>query len=269
MAKKIKVVEDSGINPRKKIYSAPALEKGLDIIELLSSEVEGLNISQITHKLKRTVGEVFRMIAVLEQRAYIELPDGSDRYRLTLKMFRLSNRFPPIKRLTAIAGLVMQKLAYSIEQSCHLVIYFEGRGHIIAQQDSPSERILSVRLGARAPLLKSCSGHVLLAYSNKEQRKVMLKKIPNNHIKLANEEVNSIIKNVIARGFESIKSEQIEGVQDLGYPIFDTNSQIVAALVIPFVSFLDGSHSVSMELAHLKIKESASTMSKLLGSKDL
>ncbi len=256
---------DDEINPHKKKYSAPALEKGLDIIELLSSEVDGLNISQLTTKLGRTVGEIFRMLAVLEQRAYIELPESGDRYRLTLKMFRLSNRFPPIKRLTTIAGPIMHKLAYSIEQSCHLVIYLEGWGHIVAQQDSPSERILSVRLGAKAPLLRSCSGHVLLAYSNEQQRKIMLKKIPTNHIQSTNGKTKEMIKKVIARGYESIKSEQIQGVQDFGYPIFDTNSQIVAALVVPFVSFLDKSHPVSIKDAQPQILKAASSMSALLG----
>ena len=49
---------------RKKVYSAPALEKGLDLLELLSSEVDGLNITEITTRLDRSGGELFRMLAV-------------------------------------------------------------------------------------------------------------------------------------------------------------------------------------------------------------
>ena len=93
---------------RKKHYSAPALEKGLDLLELLSYEVDGLNIAEITRRLDKSVGELFRMLAVLEQRGFIEMPMGSDKYRLTLKMFSLSNRFPPIKRLTSLANPLMQ-----------------------------------------------------------------------------------------------------------------------------------------------------------------
>ena len=36
----------------KKTYSAPALEKGLDIIELLAQEAEGLKVTQITEKAR-------------------------------------------------------------------------------------------------------------------------------------------------------------------------------------------------------------------------
>lgn len=250
---------------RKKHYSAPALEKGLDLLELLSEEVNGLNISEITRRLDKSVGELFRMIAVLEQRGYIELPQGSDKYRLTLKMFSISNRFPPIKRLTSLANPLMQRLSYTIEQSCHLVIYYEGKGHVVVQQDSPSTRIFSVRLGAEAPLMNTCSGHLLLAYSSPDKRELMLNRIPENHPRPNQKAFKSILKKVESQGFEKIISAQAQGVEDIGYPVFDNTGQIAAALVVPFIGFLDGSHSVAANSAHEKIKTTADEMSRLLG----
>jgi DNA-binding IclR family transcriptional regulator len=151
---------------RKQKYAAPALEKGLDILELLSREEQGLSVSEIARRLGRSVSELFRMLVVLEHRGYIYIPPESDRYRLTLKLFSLAHRFRPIQRLTSVATPLMRMLAFKLEQSCHLVIYYEGKGHVVAQQDSPSERILSVRLGAEVPLVDSCSGHVLLSYAD-------------------------------------------------------------------------------------------------------
>ena len=46
----------------KKNYSAPALEKGLDIIELLSDTKSGLSQAEIAKKLNRTVNEIYRML---------------------------------------------------------------------------------------------------------------------------------------------------------------------------------------------------------------
>jgi DNA-binding IclR family transcriptional regulator len=252
-------------NSRKKHYSAPALEKGLDLLELLSYEIDGLNIAEITRRLDKSVGELFRMLAVLEQRGYIELPTGSDKYRLTLKMFSLSNRFPPIKRLTSLANPLMQSLSYTIEQSCHLVIYYEGKGHVVVQQDSPSTRVFSVRLGAEAPLMNTCSGHLLLAYSSPEKRELMLKRIPKSHPKPNQKALKSILKQVENQGFENIISVQAQGVEDIGYPVFDNTGQVAAALVVPFLGFLDGSHSVNADSAHEKIKATADEISRLLG----
>lgn len=249
----------------KKHYSAPALEKGLDLLELLSSEVDGLNIAEITSRLDKSVGELFRMLAVLEQRGYIETSKDSDKYRLTLKMFSLSNRFPPIKRLTSFANPLMRRLSYVIEQSCHLVIYYEGKGHVVVQQDSPSTRIFSVRLGAEAPLMNTCSGHLLLAFSDLEKREIMLNRIPDNHPKPNEKAFKSILNKVVKQGFESIISAQAQGVKDIGYPVFDDTGQIAAALVVPFIGFLDGSQSQDTDFVHENIKSIAEEMSRLLG----
>ena len=250
---------------KKKHYSAPALEKGLDLLELLSSEVDGLNIADITKLLNKSVGELFRMLAVLEQRGYVETSKDSDKYRLTLKMFNLSNRFPPIKRLTSLANPLMRKLSYTIEQSCHLVIYYEGKGHVVVQQDSPSTRSFSVRLGAEAPLMNTCSGHLLLAFSDSQKRDIMLKKIPSYHPKPNKKSLQSILDNVIKQGFESVVSAQTHGIKDIGYPVFDDTGQIAAALVVPFIGFLDGSHSTDTTIVHSNIKSTAEDMSRLLG----
>src|ERR1700733_6499817 len=58
-------------------YTAPALDKGLDILELFASEPDGLTTSQVARRLGRTVGEIFRMLVCLAERGYISqvLPD--------------------------------------------------------------------------------------------------------------------------------------------------------------------------------------------------
>jgi hypothetical protein len=54
---------------RPQKYTAPALEKGLDILERLSLSETGLSLSEIARDLGRSVSEIFRMLVVLEQRA--------------------------------------------------------------------------------------------------------------------------------------------------------------------------------------------------------
>ena len=52
-------------------YRAPALEKGLDVLELLASAKAPLTLSQISTRLDRSVSELFRMVQVLEARGYV------------------------------------------------------------------------------------------------------------------------------------------------------------------------------------------------------
>ena len=251
---------------QRKYYSAPALDKGLDIIELLSDEPEGLILSEIALKLNRSVSEIFRMLAVLERRAYISLDPATDRYALTLKVFEISHRYLPIKRLTSAALPIMQKLAAQLEQSCHLVIYYNGRGVIIAQAENPAPRSFNVRLGAEAPLTNSCSGHLLLAYADPKSRAEMLKAQPRHlKTKISRGELNELMAKITGQGYESIASTQIQGVKDIGFPIFDYSKKMVAALSIPFLKHLDDSQKATFDDARLVLQDAAETISRALG----
>lgn len=263
--KKLTGKNDSKASTRK-IYSAPALEKGLDILELLCQEPGGLNINEIVFKLNRSIGELFRMLVVLEQRGYVSSVEGTDKYIMTLRLFGMAHQFPPIKRLTTAARPLMRRLSYSIEQSCHLVIYYEGNGHVVEQQDSPSARVFSVRLGAIAPLLDTCSGHVLLAFSNEEQREQMIMRMPKQN-KRIRDDIKKIVTKVLEQKHEVIKSRQVEGIHDIGFPVFDHTENIVAVLVVPFFAYLDDSHPVKLEDAKQYLADAALDLSKSLGYK--
>ena len=88
-------------------YPTPALEKGLDILELFASQPSGLTKSEVARKLGRTISEIFRMLACLEERGYIAQGPHSDRYHLSLHLFKLALEHPPIKRMTMQALPIM------------------------------------------------------------------------------------------------------------------------------------------------------------------
>jgi len=78
-------------------YAAPALDKGLDILELLAGRPEGLSLKQIADALGRSSTEIFRMLNQLRERAYIHRFEPGGIYRLSLKMFELAHRFHHIQ----------------------------------------------------------------------------------------------------------------------------------------------------------------------------
>ncbi len=249
---------------RRAEYKAPALEKGLDIMELLAAEERGLNISELAQKLGRSVGEIFRMIVVLELRGYIRQKPDSDVYVLTQKMFALSHEFRPIARLSTAAAQVMRNLAAETDQSCHLSTYAEGCAYVIGQQDAPTQSIFSVRIGSANALMDSCSGHVLLAFASDTDRAYMISNIPDHHRQPKRGETDALVKRVRRNGYELIESSKVHGVKDIGYPIFDHTGFSVASLVIPFITYLDNSHPVSLEgAAELAVAAAAEISSEL------
>src|SRR5215469_9025953 len=67
----------------KRYYPTPALEKGLDILELFASTPEGMTVSEVARRLNRTMSEIFRMLLCLEHRGYLAQSATKDRYHLT------------------------------------------------------------------------------------------------------------------------------------------------------------------------------------------
>src|SRR5688572_28702995 len=76
-------------------YSAPALEKGMDIVELLADAEEGLTVSEISQRLKRRMSELFRIIVVMERRNWLHKDPETSRYSVTYHVLRLAHRGTP------------------------------------------------------------------------------------------------------------------------------------------------------------------------------
>jgi DNA-binding IclR family transcriptional regulator len=121
----------------KRHYPTPALEKGLDILELFANTPSGLTVSEVARLLNRSVSEIFRMLLCLEQRGYLAQSENRERYHLTLRLFRLAQEHPPTKRLLTEALPIMHNVAHEVRQSCHLGVVDGGHVVILAQVDSP------------------------------------------------------------------------------------------------------------------------------------
>lgn len=217
-----------------KKYSAPALEKGLDILELLSEQEFGLGQVEIARALGRSVGEIFRMLVVLQDRGYVTLEPGSDRYVLTTFLFEVAHRIPLVRRLTAVAGPLMRRLAVEINQSVHLAIVSGTDVLVIGQIESPGNNIMSVRLGAKIEIWQASSGRVILAHWTRQALQEMVDKAPMpKGMKLA--VVMAEIEAIRKLGYEVMDSFVVGGVVNISAPIFDHSGDAIAALTVPHI----------------------------------
>ena len=220
-------------------YRAPALDKGLDILELLAGTDEGLSQAEIAKALDRSPNEIYRMLDRLVRRDYV-LRTMGDRYELTLKIFELAHARPPIRRLVSQAMPVMRRFAREAEQACHLVIHDRNILVVIAQVDSPGYWNVSIRVGSRISVVNTGSGHVFLAFASPEERKLMLEeRDPNGTAVKAPPGLAARIEKVRTQGFEAMESLQISGVTNLSVPILGPVGTVIAVLTCPYTERLD------------------------------
>jgi DNA-binding IclR family transcriptional regulator len=140
-------------------YAVPALDKALDVLELLAGQAGGLSQSEIADATGRSASQLFRVLALLERRGYLVRENGL--YLLSTRLFSLAHRHPPLRGLIAASTGPMRDLAEAVQQSCNLSIVDAGRVLVIAQVESPADFGYRVRVGATFDLAATATGMVL------------------------------------------------------------------------------------------------------------
>ncbi|HTL92548.1 MAG TPA: IclR family transcriptional regulator [Steroidobacteraceae bacterium] len=214
-------------------YRAPALEKGLEILEFLAPRAQPMKLSEISEGLGRSTSEIFRMMQVLEERRYLTRPPGEEGYALTNRLFLLGMEHPPVKGLVGTAMPIMHRLAAEIEQPCHLAVPSEELIVVIARVESPGDVGFLVRVGHRRPIPQSTSGLVLLAFQPEDIRVRWLETLRRRQVRYERKGLDGSLRSILARGYACIPSEVVTGVTDISAPILLEGSAI-AALTVPF-----------------------------------
>lgn len=247
----------------QRTYSAPALDKGLEILELLSTIETPLNQKEIATRLGRSVGEIYRMLMRLVERKYVSQVD--DTYRITTKLFELAHRSPPTQRLLTEAVPAMQSLASNLEQSCHLTVYGQGKQVVIAKVDTSYGMGFSVRVGAELDLIVSVSGRVLLAFQDPAVQQLRIREALLREPDHASPLLDNLLAKIRERGFESAASLQVRGLYAISFPILNSYGNAIAALTVPYAERIDQVARKTIEDVELSLAVVARHLSAIVG----
>ena len=214
-------------------YSAPALEKGLDILEQLAKAKAGQTLLQLASNLGRSPSEIYRMLEVLGKEAL------------------------PIRDLSQIASLQMHEVAQNTRQSLHLCIHQDQRLIVVASVHTPEPLGFSVRLGSHYPFRPDrTSARVLTAFQPQEVYNLMLEEMRVNSLpeKLNISKLKLRLQEICKRGYEQSKSDTVPGITDMVFPIFDsTHPGAIASLNMPYLKQRDATMSLAQSRQVLQI----------------
>jgi len=248
----------------KRDYPAPALEKGLDILELFASTPGGLTVSEVARTLNRTVSEIFRMLLCLEQRGYLSQTENREKYHLTLQLFHMAQEHPPTKRLVTEALPAMHSLAYKLRQSCHLGVIDGGHVVIVAQVDAPESTGFYVKMGSKVELMHAATGHVILAYQTEDSRRRALDEWTRETKRTKPADLDAHLAKIHRLGYEKRASYQVTGVVNVSFPVLGADGNAVAGLTIPYVKRIED--NVTMPEVFKVMREATREISEALGA---
>lgn len=255
--------QDESSLPPEDRYRAPALDKGLDILELLATQPHGLTRAEIVKEMDRSASEIYRMLERLVARQYVMRNASGDRYALSLKLFALANMHPPLSRLINQALPVMDEFARKAEQSCHMGVYDRGNVLISAQINSPSGWSFAVQRGARVGLLDTASGHLLLAYADEgSYRRMLAEHTPlDGEVPITEAELQATLASIRERGYLERDSAQTLGVIDISFPILGPDNTALATLTCPYIRRIDRHVGPQMEEVRESLRYAARALS--------
>ncbi|MEO4000346.1 IclR family transcriptional regulator [Mesorhizobium sp. CAU 1732] len=247
-------------------YRAPALDKGLDILELLASVDGGLTQAEIAKRLDRSPNEFYRMLDRLVRRGYVTRIDG-DRFSLTLKLFGLAQLHAPVRRLASYATPLMRELAEKTRQANQLVVFDRGAAVVIAQQEAPGYWGISIRVGSHISLFDTGSGHVLLAFRREDERLMMVAEDSGSgEPPVISPDFTSRLDQIRDRGYEMMASAQTAGVFNLSAPILGPDGRAIAALTVPYITLVNTPAAPDISGTIQLLLDTAGRLSSLAGS---
>ncbi len=221
---------------KKPRYRAPALEKGIAILELLADARQPLTVGDIAGSMQRSRAEIYRMLVVLESLQYLHrTEDGS--YDLSGRMFDVASRHAPRRHVVAAARAAMQELAEKSQQSCHLMVNSREHMVCVAREESPAAIGFAVQVGFRPTLLQSTSGRVYFAFLGEPRQERLLGRLrAGRHGAAALRELRASAARIRRQGYAAEPSHLTTGIEDLSAPVFAPDGEPAACLTIPFVS---------------------------------
>lgn len=240
-------------------YSAPALDKGLDILEALCQSENGLTQQEIAVRVGRNLGEIYRMLTCLVQRNYVA--NYGNVYSITPKMFQLSHFHPPTYRLLTEAMPIMEQLSRDISFPCDLRVYNKGVQTVIAAIQPPNGLGFMTRVGSEIAVAPSASGLVLVAFQDPVIMDLRIRESLPDKSEAEIEAFRRELKEVATMGFASIQSKQYAGLHAIAFPILDIHRNAIAAMTVPMLARIDGQQQATIAEVEAALGKSAANLS--------
>lgn len=252
----------------KSEYIIQAVSHALDLLEQFHEDVDELGVTELSKRLKLHKNNVFRLLATLESRGYIEQNKATENYRLGLKSLELGQTFIKQMGLLRQAKPILEKMVERSNETSYVVIYKEH--HVVyldVVETNLTVRVVS-RVGSRLPAYCTASGKVHLAFMTDEELEDLLPKI--NYVAhtattiTSAQDMKKEIELVREQGYAFDDEELDLGVRCIAAPIRDYTRRIIGAISISGPTMRISNERLESELTPL-ILEASRELSTRLG----
>lgn len=216
-------------------YRVPAVEKGLDVLEVLAESETPLTLSEITRRTGLPKATVFAILATLRRRHYVE-PDPSGRWSIGITLFGLGSSVIRRFGLRTIAAPLMREFAKQYACTVHLGIFDRGEAVYLHKEEGSTFVRFATAVGDRIPIYCTGVGMAMLAYMPAD---LVLEALHSHPPMPRTDRTITDVPKLLARldsfrqqGFALDDEDDEPGVRCLGVPIFNEEGEVCAAISV-------------------------------------
>lgn len=216
----------------KLVTKAPALEKGLAVLELMASSSEPLSLTQIARLVGRKVPEIQRIVQALVDLAYI-WRNTQNGYVLSNKLFRIAQHYPPFAYLSELAVPAMNEYTLATKESVHLSVECREQMLILRQAEGHALTRVALEVGSLNDMMRTVSGRILLVDKSPEEIERLAQREKVSAEVLA--KALRAIRKIRAEGYHHSNCEVYRGVFDLGVPVRNLEGLTIAVITTSYI----------------------------------
>ncbi|TMA09568.1 MAG: IclR family transcriptional regulator [Deltaproteobacteria bacterium] len=219
----------------KSNYMIQSVSHALDVLEQFQGDADEIGVTELSKKLKLHKNNVFRLLATLEARGYIEQNKLTENYRLGLRCLQLGQNYVQRMGILSQAKSTLQELAKGAKESSFVAV---RKGSFIIPLDfvetQNAVRVVSL-LGGTLPLHCTAAGKVYLAF---DSEKGWEQNLPEHLQRYTDKTIvdrrllTGQLKEINESGYALEQGEFMEDVVSVAVPIRDYRRALVGTLAI-------------------------------------
>jgi IclR family KDG regulon transcriptional repressor len=252
-------------------YVIQSVAHSLDVLEQFFGEVDELGVTELSKRLKLHKNNVFRLLATLEARGYIEQNKSTENYRLGIKCLHLGRRYIHHMGLVRQARPILSEVAKKCRESVFVAIARRD-GIVPLEAAEPDDRAVRITppIGLTLPLHCTAIGKAHLAFDAEEQLRSTLPEQLHRYTEHTIVDRTALLEQLqsVARdGYAVDTGEFFEDVASVAVPIRDYTRSVVGLLAVAGPAYRIPGERITTELAPLTL-EAGRELSHRLGYND-
>src|SRR6516165_7870777 len=246
------------VRREKANYVIQSVSHALDVLEQFNGNVDEIGVTELSKRLKLHKNNVFRLLATLEARGYIEQNRASENYRLGIKCLHLGRHFIEHMGLVRQARPILANIARKARESAFVAIARHD-GVVPLEAAEPEDRVVRITppIGQTLPLHCTAIGKAHLAFDPEEQLQASLPEQLErftSHTIIERASLLEQLHGVVRDGYSVDAGEYFEDVASVAVPIRDYTRSVVGSLAIAGPCYRIPADRITHELAPLVVE---------------